>query len=261
MPRKRLRFHQLSSRSKRRRVNESAGCSHWSDDSDNKINTTRDTTDSNANDTNCSIVLDPESSDNYNYNTEIEKHQTTFSENNQSLSSTSSDNEQFFQFNFDLSPPGSPPVLFSPVDVNEDANKQSLDINKFLRNWSIKYNITDVSLSALLVGLKENITILNTILPSDARTLLKTNIMFEKKNIEPGHYLHIGLETQLKRLLKSCPLINEIQELKLIVNVDGLPIFKSSAGQVIPILISVVNILQFKKKCISCWNLLWFTEI
>ncbi|KAF0705246.1 Uncharacterized protein FWK35_00037137, partial [Aphis craccivora] len=104
MPRKRLQFHQLSSRSKRRRVNESAGCSHWSDDSDNKINTTA----SNANNTNCSIVLDPESSENYNYNTEIEKLQTTFSENNQSPSSTSSDNEQFFQFNFDLSPPGSP---------------------------------------------------------------------------------------------------------------------------------------------------------
>jgi len=179
MPRKRLLFHQLSSRSKRRRVNdESAGCSHWSDDNDNKINTTRDTTASNANDTNCLIVLDPESSENYNYNTEIEKHQTTFSENNQSLSSTSSDNKQFFQLNFDLSPP----VLFSPVDVNEDANKQSLDINKFLRNWSIKYNITDVSLSALLFGLKEaNVTILNTILPSDARTLLKTNIVFEKR--------------------------------------------------------------------------------
>jgi len=190
MPRKRLQFHQLSSRSKRRRVNESAGCSHWSDDSDNKINTTA----SNANNTNFSIVLDPVSSENYNYDTEIEKHQTTFSENNQSPSSTSSDNEQFFQFNFDLSPPGSPLVLFSPVDVNEDPNNQSLDINKFLRNWSIKYNITDVSLSALLVGLKENVTILNTILPSDARTLLKTNIVFEKKNIEPGHYLHIGLD-------------------------------------------------------------------
>lgn len=242
MPRKRLQFHQLSSRSKRRRVNESAGCSHWSDDSDNKINTTRDTIDNKANDTNCSILLDPESSENYNLNTEIEKHQTIFSENDLSLSSTSSDNEQFFQFNFDLSPP----EIYPPVNVNEDDN-QSLDIKKFLRNWSIKYNITDVSLSALLVGLKENINILNTILPSDARTLLKTNIVFEKKNIEPGHYLHIGLETQLKSLIKSCPLINEIQELKLIVNVDGLPLFKSSAGQVIPILISVINIRQFKK--------------
>jgi len=64
---------------------------------------------------------------------------------------------------------------------------------------------------------------------------------------EPGYYLYIGLETQLKCLLKSCPLINELKELKLIVNVDGLPIFKSFAGQVIPIIISVVNILRFKK--------------
>lgn len=180
MPRKRLQFHQLSSRSKRRRVNESAGCSHWSDDSDNNINTTRDNIDSKANDTNCSVILDPESSENYNLNTEIEKHQTIFPENDLSLSSTSSsDNEQFFQFNFD----SSPPAIYTPVDVNEDDNHQSLDIKKFLRNWSIKYNITDVSLSALLVGLKENINILNTILPSDARTLLKTNIVFEKKNI------------------------------------------------------------------------------
>jgi len=50
-----------------------------------------------------------------------------------------------------------------------------------------------VCFSDLLVGLKNNDDGLSK-LPSDARTLLKTNIVFEKSVVEPGSYIHFGLE-------------------------------------------------------------------
>lgn len=91
-----------------------------------------------------------------------------------------------------------------------------------------------------MVGLKTNV------LPSDARTLLKTDIVLEKSIIEPGSYIHFGLEKQLSYLITNIPL-NNIHDLKLLINVDGLPLFKSSTGQVYPILISIINIPELKK--------------
>jgi len=119
-------------------------------------------------------------------------------------------------------------------------------LENFLRNWAIRHNVTSSAVSDLLAGLKENVDSLTNILPSDARTLLKTNLTLEKLNINPGKYIHIGLETQLKFLLKNANLI-DIHELHLLVNVDGLPLFKSSPGQAIPILVTVVNIPILRK--------------
>lgn len=42
-------------------------------------------------------------------------------------------------------------------------------------------------------------------------------------------------------------MLNNIHELHLLVNIDGIPLFKSSPGMVIPILISIVNIPELKK--------------
>lgn len=83
-------------------------------------------------------------------------------------------------------------------------------------------------------------------MPSDARTLLKTKLTLEKLNVNPGNYIHFGLETQLRFLLKNANLI-DIHELHLLVNVDGLPLFKSSPGQAIPILVTLVNIPILRK--------------
>jgi hypothetical protein len=92
-----------------------------------------------------------------------------------------------------------------------------------------------VRLSDLLVDLKNNVDGLSK-LPSDARTQLKTNIVFEKSVIEPGSYIHFGLEMQLKCLISNIPSANNIPDLKRLLNINGLPLFKSSAGKVYPIL-------------------------
>jgi len=110
---------------------------------------------------------------------------------------------------------------------SETTTTCSSGIENFSRNWAIRHNVTASAVSDLLAGLKDNFDSLTNILLSEARTLLKTNLFLEKLNINPGKYIHFGLETQLKFLLKNASLI-DIHELHLLVNVDGLPLFKSS---------------------------------
>lgn len=85
-----------------------------------------------------------------------------------------------------------------------------------------------------MVGLKNNVDVLSE-LPSDARILLKNNTVFDKSVVEPGSYIHFGLEMLItNRLISNIPSENKIQDLKLLLNIDGLPLFKSSANQVYP---------------------------
>lgn len=94
--------------------------------------------------------------------------------------------------------------------------------------------------------MKHNVDCLSNELPSDARTLLKTNMVLLKTIIGPGNYIHFGLEHNLKYLIDNHA-FNNVHELQLLVNIDGLPLFKSSPGQAIPILISIINVPQLKK--------------
>lgn len=74
-------------------------------------------------------------------------------------------------------------------------------------------------------------------------------MVLEKICVEPGNHIHFGLKTQLKLLVNNSMLniVKYISELHLLVYVDGLPLFKSSPGQAIPILVSIVNIPELKK--------------
>jgi len=54
-------------------------------------------------------------------------------------------------------------------------------LNNFLRSWAIKHNVAATAVTDLLTGLKNNVNCLNNKLPTDARTLLKTNISLLKR--------------------------------------------------------------------------------
>lgn len=65
-----------------------------------------------------------------------------------------------------------------------------------------------------------------------------------KKVVEPGYYIHIGLEKQLIEIAPKY-LIN-IKSFQLLINIDELPLFKSSPDQVYPILCTSVPELRKK---------------
>ncbi|XP_046737627.1 uncharacterized protein LOC124406298 [Diprion similis] len=76
--------------------------------------------------------------------------------------------------------------------------------------------------------------------PLDARTLLQAPRKLEIIDMSPGHYYHFGLvQGSVRSVAKYYSTENCPKELQININVDGLPLTKSSGSQFWPILASV----------------------
>lgn len=118
---------------------------------------------------------------------------------------------------------------------NKKVDKEE-DIKSKLKLWSIKYNISHVALSDLLKILKSSKAQLDE-LPNDARTILSTKRTIDVRNIDPGSYCHVGITEAVTYLCtKKC-----YDKIELLINIDGLPLSKSSGSQIYPILCSLYD--------------------
>ncbi|EFN86411.1 hypothetical protein EAI_04519, partial [Harpegnathos saltator] len=95
--------------------------------------------------------------------------------------------------------------------------------------WSIKYNIRHNACNALLQILQEH-TSCNFF--KDARTLLKTPRQTEIVKICGGEYFYWGFSD----ILRNMCLKYDNKQIQLILNIDGLPLAKSSNASIWPIL-------------------------
>lgn len=83
--------------------------------------------------------------------------------------------------------------------------------------------------------------------PKDSRTLLQTPTSCPYKiiNVFPGFYCHIGIQTELRKILNNSSNMDKIFEknsevvLPIDINIDGLPLSNSSKSQFWPILLSI----------------------
>jgi hypothetical protein len=73
-------------------------------------------------------------------------------------------------------------------------------------------------------------------LPSDCRTLLKTNRPNEIVDTGSGRYYHFGLSAGLLYTLKNQIIPHDLLTIYFDINIDGLPLSKSSGRQFWPIL-------------------------
>lgn len=123
--------------------------------------------------------------------------------------------------------------MISNSEIIEDRNilfKQSL------AHWSGMHGIKREAFNDLLELLNENITELK--LPKDSRTITKTpkaKTVVTRDNFG-GSYWHYGLEKALNVCLVN---IEHSPEVLLNVNIDGLPLFKSSKNEFWPILFNI----------------------
>lgn len=80
--------------------------------------------------------------------------------------------------------------------------------------------------------------------PKDVRTLLKTPQNHNIIVINPGFYIHLGIEFMLKPVFESYKNYFNANtvNIELSLNIDGLPISNSSKSAFWPILLSIVNI-------------------
>lgn len=144
---------------------------------------------------------------------------------------------------------------WSPFDLEYDSDSSSSDdswynkldecelLKKKLREWNISFGIKANALTALLGILRSHDCFSN--LPSDSRTLLNTPSCVSVVPVDPGFYSHIGLEYNLQRILENVK--EDVSHVKLLINIDGLPLFKSSKNQLWPILGMVENVPSIRK--------------
>ena len=82
--------------------------------------------------------------------------------------------------------------------------------------------------------------------PKDARSFLGSMRIVPTEEISPGKYHHFGLCQSLNDVLKYTDLPENIDRVKIQVNIDGLPLSRSSNRSFWPILGSVVFPIRSK---------------
>jgi len=105
-----------------------------------------------------------------------------------------------------------------------------------LAEWAVNFNIPQNAVNGLLPIFKSIPGLAE--IPKDARTILNIRAMDSTESIhavDPGFYHHFGLGLALKQHFKYSP-IDNIEVIKVVIGIDGLPLAKSSSSQLWPIL-------------------------
>jgi len=112
-----------------------------------------------------------------------------------------------------------------------------------IQSWSINHNITHSALKDLLLILKNQPELKNISIPKDPRTFLNTPRHIDVKYINDSRtYFHFGIEKGLNNLFKNIENKNIPGIIEVAINIDGLPIRKSSSSQLYPIICIILNV-------------------
>lgn len=108
--------------------------------------------------------------------------------------------------------------------------KKRNSLTSRLQNWAKDFKITLVALTALLLILR---LFNHNKLSMDARTLMGTPRVIETVEMIGGEYLHFGLKRAIMAMLRENKKRRKsVTYLKLMVNVDGLPILHTLISQI-----------------------------
>lgn len=112
-----------------------------------------------------------------------------------------------------------------------------------LAEWAVTSQIPCTALKSLLKILRK----FHPNLPKDDRTLIPSSTVQEIKTISGGSYCHLGLASGLHSELDVNSQLRCADTLALQSNVDGIPLFKSSSGQMWPILCLILGMGSLSK--------------
>lgn len=149
-------------------------------------------------------------------------------ESNESINCTLSENHLFSNSSHELNFQNVSSASDSDIEDFERFKPfQAASFTEKIAGWAVECRIPHSHLNKLLSILKEHDCF--TKLPKDSRTLLKTPRQTVTKPVFPGLYSHFGLAKGLEKILD---LKNDLfpTDLELLINVDGLPLSKSSGS-------------------------------
>ncbi|XP_011858295.1 PREDICTED: uncharacterized protein LOC105555865 [Vollenhovia emeryi] len=119
--------------------------------------------------------------------------------------------------------------------VSENANLTDTSFNTVLAMWAVQHRISHTALTSLLQILRQHSCFSTLLL--HAKSFLKTPRKQEIHTVVPGTYCHFGILHSVLKIITSVK--DSIDCVKIFVNVDGLPLTKSSQQQFWPILGSI----------------------
>lgn len=133
--------------------------------------------------------------------------------------------------------------LVSSNRVQEETQRHfESTVKQSLVDWVIECNIPRAHVSNLLKRLKNDANL--HFLPLDRTTLLSSSrSRVALIDMPPGEYKHFNIVTSLKGVLHSMVStgITDPQCLRLLVNIDGITVSKSSRSEFWPILVKVLG--------------------
>ncbi|XP_060882093.1 uncharacterized protein LOC132953757 [Metopolophium dirhodum] len=135
----------------------------------------------------------------------------------------------------------------TPLSI-ENNTTQNLSLSDKLRSFIVKYKVSHNCCNSLLKILRSE----GLEVPKDVRTLMKTPKNHEIVAVSGGSYVHLGIKNMLLPFLSkhNAQVYITPHILKIGINIDGLPIAKSSKTQLWPILISVINFKELRNHVI-----------
>ena len=121
-------------------------------------------------------------------------------------------------------------------NIHSDSDVENeRDIGEDVASWATRNKCSRSSLNEILEVLRYH----GHRVPKDARTLLKTPRRVHSVNKCGGQYAYFGLETGILQILSQNQSFSEkTSSIDAIINIDGVPLFKSSSTQLWPILCS-----------------------
>lgn len=116
-----------------------------------------------------------------------------------------------------------------------DLPTPTLNLREKLKQWYIETSPSRKCLEKLLTILQEE----GIDVPLSAAALLGKNNQISIRKVFPGSYCHIGIENQIKKFEH---VLKNYDKIEVDINIDGIPLFKSSRVQLCPILLKIVNV-------------------
>lgn len=145
------------------------------------------------------------------------------------------------------------PLADPYVTGNFSVSNSDTSIKNELSNWAVSQKIPHNALNKLLNILLHCTENDLKDLPKDSRTLLKTPKNLSFRNVAPGQYCHIGIKKGLEDLHQKSKVTPNC-DIRIKVNIDGLPLAKSTSSQVYPILGITKIFDQEKVFLIGCYH-------
>ncbi|KAI5611118.1 hypothetical protein C0J50_0024, partial [Silurus asotus] len=107
------------------------------------------------------------------------------------------------------------------------------DLSSSLSGWAVKFGVSLVALTALLSILRVH----HPFLPKDGRSLLKTTHAYVLNTLAGGSFYYFGILNSLAKAFENLSFkVPDRHVFRLQLNIDGLPLFKSSSLQFWPVL-------------------------